>query len=376
MCLLIKLDGEWPSDAILEAGVAQNRDGIGIAFPDGDKVQYHKGITMEQLMSYKEQGVTKGLIHFRMTSIGPTIPQLCHPFPISKKTGNNLSGRVEQVLAHNGHWAKWEDWVWDNLKHAPMPRGAMSDTRAIAWLTGIHGMGFLRMLNEKIVVVTPTYTYQFGRGWVTQPKDQGYQLSYDPMKRGSTVTTYYQNGTSQTTYTHPKGTSKTLGKWQDEYDDDAEGGYESIYGIRGGYTSSNPYVDRWQQQKAEREKAWETGKAAFEAKNNKAAIPSIKPETTSLTGETTATLIEMANKGAEKLQAEITVTNHQSLEEFEKTIEAHDKVVAEYIETNNLSTHWTEEEIAKIASIDTLTIVDTEDEAMSFSPETSETYAG
>ena len=324
MCLLIQLDGEWPSDEILAAGAAQNRDGIGIAFPDGDKVQYHKGITMEQLMSYKEQGVTKGLIHFRMTSIGPTIPQLCHPFPISKKTGNNLSGRVEQVLAHNGHWAKWEDWVWDNLKHAPMPRGAMSDTRAIAWLTGIHGMGFLRMLNEKIVVVTPTYIYQFGKGWAFKPKDQGYYLSYDPLKRG-TVTTYYPNGGSTTTYTHaPKGGGKTLGKWQDEYDDE----YESIYGNPPkagtiGFTPNNPYMDKWQKQKAEREKQWESGKSA---------IPAVTPEKP-LLGENKTSLIEMAAEGEQKL----TITNHQSLQEFEKTIEAHEKAVAEYIDSQDRS---------------------------------------
>ena len=325
MCLLIKLDGAWPSDEILRAGVAQNKDGIGIAFPDGDKVQYFKGITFEQLMTFKEKGVTKGLIHFRMTSSGPTIPQLCHPFPISKRTGLKLEGRVEQVLAHNGHWGKWEDFVWDNLKHAPMPKGAMSDTRAMAWLTGIHGMGFLRILNEKVLVVTPDYIYQFGKGWEPQPKNQGYQLSYNPLNR------------VRYTYSYAD-------EWEEDYGFGSRfhGNYPHKTGEKGSTLPTLPQVANykdfasWEEWEAHREAEFKAKQAA-----NRAAIPPVKPPTTTLITSNLPAVIPTA-----------------SVAEYEKA-------VAEHVTAQNQSTHASNEEVELV------------DGDLSFVPETeSEAYAG
>lgn len=324
MCLLIKLDGEWPSDEILRAGVTQNKDGIGIAYSTGEKVQYYKGITFERLMEFKEQGVTHGIIHFRMTSSGPTIPQLCHPFPVSKKTGLQLEGQVNQVLAHNGHWGQWEKAVLENIKHAVMPKGAMSDTRAMAWLTGIHGMGFLRILDEKVLVLTAKYMYQFGKGWEPQPAGQGYQLSYDPIKRMKTTTTTYGS----------RG-HWLNGKWS--YEDDNE--YESIYADNSGFTYRS--FKTWDE--------WQAHRDAEAAKKKQAIKDAANADKVAREAVPTLTITD-------KETGEVTTAS-----EALALIEAHEETVAEYIAANNPSTHWENGQDSEI---------------IDFVPENSETYAG
>ena len=217
MCLAILLNGEFPPDDVLEAGAEQNPDGIGIAFPDGDKVQWFKGITLEQLKGFRNQA-TKGLIHFRLASVGPAIPQLCHPFPVSKTTSLKLEGRSDMALAHNGHWSTWRARLLDGTRHAVLPRGVFSDTRAMAFLAGIHGIRYLELLDEKVLVATPTCTWQFGTGWV-RPKDVGYELSYDVSKK---TYSYEWSNYGSPYKEYPKG-HWMAGKWVPDKPEEAIG---------------------------------------------------------------------------------------------------------------------------------------------------------
>src|SRR5277367_4703656 len=104
MCLLIGIRGLCPERHILELGAQQNKDGIGVAYSYNDIVYFEKDIKFERLYELKKLGMTKGIVHFRLASIGDPTPQLCHPFPISTDTTLDLTGTATSVLAHNGHW--------------------------------------------------------------------------------------------------------------------------------------------------------------------------------------------------------------------------------------------------------------------------------
>lgn len=179
MCLLITIEGKWPDKPLLERAAKSNPDGIGVAYPVvGEGVQFYKGLNLEQLMEFYEH-FEFGLVHFRYTTIGPSSKELCHPFPIDPKSPNITEGQVSSVLAHNGHWGEWAEHTMRSLGHAVLPEGDMSDSRAMAFLVGIHGRGFLNLIEEehyssqKIAVLDNSNLYRYGKWY----RRDGYHLS-------------------------------------------------------------------------------------------------------------------------------------------------------------------------------------------------------
>ncbi len=158
MCLLI-CSTIFPPKDLLEAGAEQNSDGIGIGYLSEGGVAYYKGLKIEELLKFSDiikEGVP-ALIHFRKATVGGSVPELCHPFPINfpytRKNNeeiNSTKGITKLIFAHNGSILDWRTYVTNAFsKDVPVPSGKhWSDTKAIAFCLGVYGPNYLDILND------------------------------------------------------------------------------------------------------------------------------------------------------------------------------------------------------------------------------------
>lgn len=157
MCVGISIgkDVEAPSNDILEQCAQVNKDGAGIAWIEKGRVRWAKGFGVPNYDKKKERtlehmyamirkiGVGPLLIHFRITSVGQTCPQLTHPFPVTRDAQTDIDGYADQVIIHNGHWTTWDDKLFGWSGGSKLPRGLWSDSRAIAYFLNRFGEVFL-----------------------------------------------------------------------------------------------------------------------------------------------------------------------------------------------------------------------------------------
>ena len=112
MCIILLAENKQLTKGILEKAESANPHGAGIAWIN-DKtktknVKWIKGINLDTkgiLKLIKIRKIkTPYIVHFRITSIGSTSDQLCHPFDLNALlTENKTSGKSEAgVLFHNG----------------------------------------------------------------------------------------------------------------------------------------------------------------------------------------------------------------------------------------------------------------------------------
>jgi hypothetical protein len=81
-----------PSREVLSACAFANPDGAGFAWKCGPgSLAYEKGLEAEELPEALESVPASAelVIHFRLTSQGPTHPSLCHPFPVRRTPASN-----------------------------------------------------------------------------------------------------------------------------------------------------------------------------------------------------------------------------------------------------------------------------------------------
>lgn len=150
-----------------------NRHGIGVGWmdPTGEVAVWEKAIPLKRLFHILDtRKNTAFLIHFRLASIGAKTAGLCHPFPIMAGVPLQVKGKAPAVLAHNGHWSKWDDVMQEAVvRHRfPIPNdNEWSDSRAMAWLAHYFGHGILSTLNEKVAVLNPKkkHILLYGGGW-------------------------------------------------------------------------------------------------------------------------------------------------------------------------------------------------------------------
>jgi len=133
-------------------------------------VRYKKGLAASQVHQIAAKVGFPHVIHFRLATHGGKSPLLCHPFPISPTSPLALEGEAERVLFHNGIWQDWEKYCIETVlsHHVKFPSGKMSDSRAMAWFTTIHGESILNLVDEKVAIFTPTRIEIYGSGWVEQ----------------------------------------------------------------------------------------------------------------------------------------------------------------------------------------------------------------
>ena len=216
MCVAIIIPGaaKWPSKETLLACEKANQHGGGIAWTDPDKriVRWKKGITAEEIYEITQQVKPPGLIHFRISTAGGVVPELCHPFPVTKESSLALEGTAHQVMIHNGHFSKWDEILL--LKMPPgkkLPSGSLSDSRAMAWLASHYGQNFFLLTGEKIACLDGmgrTVWYK-PNAWTTidgcEFSNTSWKWSGSSKKDGAGDNNYYEHfrGVS---YYYPGGT--------------------------------------------------------------------------------------------------------------------------------------------------------------------------
>ncbi len=160
MCVIFINEFIRPSEKQVEQAYEQNDAGAGIAWRDGGAVHYEKGLDLEGIKRLCAAVPLPFVAHFRIPSgTFPKRDDLCHPFPIEKTAPLALKGITKGgVLFHNGHWGKWQDLMLEATVRSgiKVPTGKWSDSRAMAFLTSIYGIGFLELLNDqRTAVLTP-----------------------------------------------------------------------------------------------------------------------------------------------------------------------------------------------------------------------------
>lgn len=157
MCVIFLVDQTRPTEEMVRKAWDANDDGGGLAWRETIKgkrvVKWKKGIEdVQEMVELAKTLPTPFIMHFRIASVGGVRPQLTHPFPIEKTAPLSLKGNTEgYVLFHNGDWRGWSEMGKQAAigSNTPIPTGKWSDTRAMAWLCAIYGIGFMEMLPEQ-----------------------------------------------------------------------------------------------------------------------------------------------------------------------------------------------------------------------------------
>ena len=144
MCVILAV-GKQAKDVTKDEFVAANTtnsDGFGAAWIDKDTglVKFLK-VTDKEVDKYVDWRPPRPYIfHFRIATVGESVPELCHPFIVSKKSELKVSGNARQVLFHNGHWHDWNTWLGITFSGiGKLPSGAYSDSRTMALLLAHYG---------------------------------------------------------------------------------------------------------------------------------------------------------------------------------------------------------------------------------------------
>ena len=172
MCVILIADTKRPTEEVINSAFTANNAGAGIAWRENGFVKWEKGLNLADVTTMCALAPLPFVVHFRIPSSGDSRPQLCHPFPIEKNTSLALKGQTKgYVLFHNGHWTDWKKDVKEAavLSNTPLPLGKWSDTRGMAFVASIYGLGILEMINEKTVAFGPLdLDVVSGTGWIPE----------------------------------------------------------------------------------------------------------------------------------------------------------------------------------------------------------------
>lgn len=186
MCLLIVGHKAMPEASLVRMAEEQNPHGGGIAWREGGRVRFHKGIDSNDILRIMDKIKPPVIVHFRISTAGGVCPELTHPFPVTAQVGLELEGKTNAVIAHNGSLINWQQLVVNHLSPAnKLPAGVWSDTRAMAWLAHIHGPDIFEFLGEKVAYMSGTElkVYMLNK-WVNHKQKDGSEVltSYDAME--------------------------------------------------------------------------------------------------------------------------------------------------------------------------------------------------
>lgn len=161
-----------------------NSHGAGIAWREKDAkgktfVRWEKGLELEQIQKLAAEVEAPYVAHFRIPSVGGDIPDLTHPFTIDNKASVALSGKTYgRVLFHNGHWNSWRDsLISAAVRKGDLPVGKWSDSRAMAYMAYVYGLGILELIDEKVVAFGPNDIEVFNGNFWSKTKEGGIWVS-------------------------------------------------------------------------------------------------------------------------------------------------------------------------------------------------------
>lgn len=133
MCVAILVKSNDPIDAQdLWRMELDNPHGAGIAYPEGDRLRFIKGLRWRQILELQKRIPRPHLIHFRWATHGGKRPALTHPFVLGERAFHSaLKGYADAVLIHNGVWSNYARHIPDHVKKIDV-----SDTQVAAYVAG------------------------------------------------------------------------------------------------------------------------------------------------------------------------------------------------------------------------------------------------
>lgn len=145
MCVIITTPnrGFRPSLRQLELCELANGHGSGLAWLDGDTVEYRKSLDASEISRRLAEIHGPAIVHFRIASVGGVTPELCHPFPVTHRAELRSRGRARSVLFHNGTWSEHRAAA-AHFGLAFPKREPVSDTRVAASLVARFGFDWLQ----------------------------------------------------------------------------------------------------------------------------------------------------------------------------------------------------------------------------------------
>lgn len=164
MCVIavVEKDGKRPSKEHIDAFWEKNPEGAGIAWLDGKKVIFQKGLTLGEIQDLVKTAPKPFAAHFRISTCGGIYKRLTHPFIVSEESPLTLKGSSsDPVLFHNGIWPNWERRAVDICTYTgwKLPEGPWSDSRLMAWFASHVGLGIIDLIAEdkqRIVTLNPS----------------------------------------------------------------------------------------------------------------------------------------------------------------------------------------------------------------------------
>lgn len=204
MCVIIVMEDKIPSLDIFKKCEKANKDGGGISWVQDNKVHFKKGIDAVEMHGIAEAAGGNCIAHFRISTIGGTPKELCHPFIVSRKSEILLEGATDKVLFHNGIWNKWDEYATSLVinNNLVFPTGQWSDSRAMAWIAGNSNQSFLKLLyGQRVAVQTAKNIYLYG-SWDEKGGVKYSNLNWDKH--------YYDYGWRNSGYQHPTETQPEL----------------------------------------------------------------------------------------------------------------------------------------------------------------------
>ena len=161
MCVIFVCKSRLPSEEELRSAWVRNSDGGGVAWWDGSKVRWKKGLMrLSDLLELLPQLKLPCIVHLRAATHGGVCPELTHPFLISTTRPYNLDLRgvlrkKECLLFHNGVENSAISYLVQllALKNKRLDATHMSDSRAIALLVSMVGTVALSLFNSKFALL-------------------------------------------------------------------------------------------------------------------------------------------------------------------------------------------------------------------------------
>lgn len=166
MCVIAICEYARLTDEQVDLMWEQNKHGGGVAWREPDPenpeqkiVKWSKGHTKEEMIKLNQALPLPYVLHFRVPSTGTSLSYLaCHPFQIDDHATTHFEGQTPgYVLFHNGFWADWKNKLQTISLGGflRIPSGPWSDSRGLAWAAHHLGLGFLDIVDEKVVAFGP-----------------------------------------------------------------------------------------------------------------------------------------------------------------------------------------------------------------------------
>lgn len=211
MCLAIfkPKNKAFPKTDLLKNAWENNPDGAGLAIVENDHVKIIKGImTFKALKNILKNNDLKNkdvVLHFRWSTSGTIIPELTHPFPVSRsnKDLKALSIETEKAIIHNGvmfspigkeysdtaifskYMALKKDLSNEEIKAIigvdRMAIATISGVELIGSWSSISGVMFSNTysIEPKIVWDAPAPKFSDSAFWDSRKEEKGYLSSFD-----------------------------------------------------------------------------------------------------------------------------------------------------------------------------------------------------